>query len=811
MPESSGQFHREAMTNFLKPESKILLFIRSENTCKLPCFSWTPAFAGVTGVEAGVTGVETGVTGVEAGVTGSGGRDDGCGRNTMTLLSELKRRSVFKVGAAYAIVAWLLVQVADVVLPTFSAPGWVMQVFTLFIVLGFPLALLLAWAFDMTPEGIKAAADVKPEENVAYPPGDKLNYAILGFIALSVGFLVVDRFVLEPRTGDIRNSSADGGSTLVSSQVRRYAINLGEFQSLGLSGLDAEIALSPDGSTLAYAANVDGNGAQLYLRHLDTLDTRPISGTQPGRNPFFSPDGDWVGFNQGSGMAMGMGMGMGSNTLKKASVRAGSPQLLSENIGRHFGSSWGNDDSLITSISLGEEGLSATLARIPATGGTPEILVTPAPETQHTWPQVLPGGNEVLFTIMPVNPGENESEGSVAVLSLDTGEFRSLVSAGHYARYIPTGHIVFARTGALWAVPFDLENLNITGTEVPIVEGVNVNSETGSAAYAISDDGLLAYARGGDTLDSPYENWTMVWVDRAGNEESLQSRRVPSDRSSFNNLPRLSPNGNQVAIVTIDDSDADIWVHDVARATFSRVTTDPGDDDSPLWSPDGERIFFRSTRDEGGIYSRAANGTGSAELLLAGEDLSPETFSPEGTQLLYRQGTGVNQDIYHLSLDGNLGSQPLIQTEFGENLSRISPDGQWIAYVSTETGVPQVYVRPFPNIEDGKWQISTGGGMVPFWSHDGQELFFWGFSSDESQLTDSLISVSVQTEPTFSASPPSELFASGFGFAFDTSPDGERFLVVKLTDPSPLETGTTLVFVENWFEELKRLAPADAP
>ena len=375
-------------------------------------------------------------------------------------------------------------------------------------------------------------------------------------------------------------------------------------------------------------------------------------------------------------------------------------------------------------------------------------------------------------------------------------------SDGYNARYAPTGHIVFARSAALWAVPFDLERLEKIGPEVPIVPGVQTDGNRGHTVYAFSDDGLLVYLPGVDVWGATALGRNLVWVDREGREELLDDTPRPYTSA------RLSPDGRQVAVAFDDNGNEDIWVYDLGRASFSRVTTDPGTDNSPLWSLDGNRIYFRSNRDGGGIFRKAVDGTGPVEQILAGAQQTPQSFSPDGAQLVYQQGPLERlQDIRILSLEGDYISRSLIQTEeFSELFGQISPDGQWIAYESDETGLSEIYVRPFPNVEDGKWPIARGS--FPVWSHDGRELFY---RTDEAVMV-----VSVEVGQTFLSEPPEELFAGDYLFrapgkygsvTYDVSADG-RFLMIKGAEQiEQTNEQTTLSVVHNWFEELNRLAP----
>jgi serine/threonine-protein kinase len=729
----------------------------------------------------------------------------------VSFFSELRRRNVFKVGAAYAIVAWLLIQVADVVLPTFNSPAWVMQVFTFFMILGFPITLLMAWAYEMTSEGIKAAADIQPTASLIPATGQRLNYVILGLVVLAVGFLALDRFALAPRATMIEDTrgiamppaSAAGldfrqpGTTLSPRAVRRGYYHLGRTRAIDNTRLNAHVALSRDGRRLAHAANSDGT-LKLYVRELNQLEARAVPGTEGAQYPFFSPDGEWIAYFDDDS----------DHKLKRVAVRGGQPQILADILFAP-GGFWGDDDSIVFSSNTGGV---RSLWRIPATGGTPpESLFAAEPELYgYTQPAALPGGNAILFVRRPGAGGSGLArDGCIAVLSLESGEYRVLIEGAHTPRYVPTGHVVFARAGALWAVPFDAERLEITGPEVPVIDAAQQNDQIGGAAFAFSDDGLLVYLPGGDSSGAlSAELKALVWVDRQGREEPL-----PLEARVYRN-PRLSPDGRSLA-VSVGFLDAtDIYISDLAGGTPSRLTFDSGEESIPLWTPDNQRVVFwaSSPSGAGGLFSRAANGTGQAErLTTSSAKQTPDAFAREGTELVFGAPYSPTSDLHVLSLDGEIDSRTLLPetaTTFEGNAS-ISPNGRWIAYGSDETGDTEIYVRPYPNVDDGRWQISIAGGFEPRWKADGTELFF--------RDGDAVMAVSVETEGVFSRGTPDVLFPDNYwsdGASapnYDVAADG-RFLMMKSAGeseqgPEQALEQTLLVTIENWFEELRRLAP----
>jgi serine/threonine-protein kinase len=725
----------------------------------------------------------------------------------VSILIELRRRNVFKVGAAYAIVAWLLIQIADVILPTFNSPEWVMQVFTFLMILGLPVALLLAWAYEMTPGGVKREGVAESGGRVAPATGQRLNYFIVGVLVLAVGFLVTDQYIFDQLTqanvADTNSSSLPGTneqtrpSASNSIPLRRSVFDAGTTVGLGRAGVSAEVAVSPDGKSIVYSANVDGQGIQLHTRSLDQFESLPIPGTENARQPFFSPDGEWLGFHTGFGPGSVVG-------FEKISVRGGPSQLLTPLTQRAFGASWGPYDTIIFSSTEGGSADHGYLVRIPSAGGEAEVLTTPDPGTSHVWPHILPGGQSVLFTIREINSPPDQ--GTIAILSLDGREYRPLIQGAISARYVPTGHIVFARSETLWAVPFDLDRQEITGDAAPLVEGVHMGN-LGFVPYGISDNGVLSYVRGVD-ITTTDQGRNLIWIDRYGRETPLDV-----DPQLYSTV-RLSPDGTRLAvhIAPVPGEAADVWIYDLTRGTSSRLTFDPANDYFPIWTPDSQSIVFGSSRDGFGLYMKSANGIGSVERLTQSPyPQVPESFSPDGTRLLFRATTESGRDLYLLSMEGERTEKPLLTTSFHEGISAFSPDGRWVAYESNETGRNEIYVRPFPDFDGGKWQVSRDGGRDPVWGPDGAEIFFRTVGGE---IDPGMRVVKVQAQETFLAGVPEVVFSADLNFtfraAYDIAPTGDRFVAMKNpTEGQTTESGaTSIAIVENWFSELQRISPA---
>ena len=475
--------------------------------------------------------------------------------------------------------------------------------------------------------------------------------------------------------------------------------------------------------------------------------------------------------------------------LKKVTFRGGAPITVCELDAMSIrGASWGADDHIVFSLES-----PSGLRRVPASGGIPEMLTTPDSEKgefSHRWPHVLPGGRAVVFTIETKGSFD---EAQIAVQIVETGERRILVDGGTDASYVSTGHLVYARVGSLLAVPFDLSRLAVTGHPVQILDDVVTRPPTGSAFYALSKDGSLAYLRGGPMSAER----KLVWVDREGNAKSL--REGPGAYV----FPRLSPDGSKLA-VTIQASNDDVWIYDLARDTLTRLTVEASEDGWSLaWTPRGDRLTFNSDRAGGmSLFWKPVDGSGLAEQLTTSEYVQfPHSWSPDGNWLVFTEYHPVTKaDLWVLPNEDEQKPQPWLQTPSEEFAARFSPDGRSVAYVSDESGRYEVYVRPFPGPGE-KWQISTQGGVEPVWSRDGQELFY--------RNEDRLMAVDVTVPPAFRAGKPQLLFEgqyqSHLGLPnYDVSTDGQRFVMIQPGQETALRH---INVVLNWSEELKRIVP----
>jgi serine/threonine-protein kinase len=467
----------------------------------------------------------------------------------------------------------------------------------------------------------------------------------------------------------------------------------------------------------------------------------------------------------------------------KASLQGGVPLPICD-AANPRGVAWGDNGTIILANNFGTDGLS----QVPASGGKPQSLTTKYPTTAeeaHRWPQLLPGSRAVLFT----GWSRNLDDSFIAVLRLDTKEKRILIQGGTDARYLPSGHLVYARSGNLLAVPFDADKLQVTGDPIPVGEGAGVSlSYEGNAQFSVSRAGSLVFIPGG--LQG--SNRTLVWMDRNGHEQPLPA--PPRDYIE----PRLSPDGQRIAVV-ISGAEDDIWIYDIARQAMTKFTSGARSL-NPVWTPDGKRIIFRSARAGAlNLFWKPADGSGAEERLTTSQtNQTPTNVSPDGQWLLFRDNAKGGVLMLPLNAEDRK-PQLLIEIPVINGFGgTFSPDGSWVAYSSAESGRDEVYVRPFPS-GAGKLQVSTNGGSQPIWGRT-DEIFY--------READKMMAVQVIPQPTLSVGKPHELFKFPYVATGANVPslgaDG-RFLMLKAGEQE--QSGSQINVVLNWSEELKRRVP----
>lgn len=569
-------------------------------------------------------------------------------------------------------------------------------------------------------------------------------------------------------------------------RVLRFTVDLPEDQIIQ-PGFNPDLALSPDGTHLAFTSFP----GPVFVRQLDSLQNRPLeASTGFGGGPMFSPDGSSLAFISGNAVFSWV------RPFQRAALSGGAAVTLTEYDMFHRGE-WGPDGRLYWTAHY-----PGGIVRIPESGGDVEPVTEldlQAEERSHRFADLLPGGRALIYTTAFAGI-DSYDDARIDLWDLQTRQRKTLIIGGTSAAYSPSGHIVYARAGKLFAVPFDLNRLEVTGSAFEVLEGVLMSRNTGAANFSLSERGDLAYAPG----SAEGGHRTLVWVDRSGNAEPL-----PLPPASYLH-PRISPDGRSLA-VEIEGPNHDVYLYDFSRAVLSKVTTD-GLSHAPVWSPDGQRLAFRSWQAGGmTMWWMPADRSGGPERLEPnGTRQSAVSFSPDGKFLTFdQQDPATRGDAWVLPLEGTHDPQPVARSAFAEGSAKFSSDGRWIAYASNESGRPEVYVQPFPG-PGPKIQISNNGGIDPVWRRSSGELYY--------REGNRMMAVSVTTAADFRASAPRQLWegdysrgmASSCGMPtvssanYDVTADGQRFLMVR--DADQQVASTQVVVVLNWAEELKAMA-----
>ena len=554
----------------------------------------------------------------------------------------------------------------------------------------------------------------------------------------------------------------------------------------------ASAVLSPDGTRIVYVVNEASGSRRLYLRALDQLQAAPLYGTEGGRDPFFSPDGEWIGF-------------FATGALKKISVHGGGAITICE-ASNPRGGSWGEDGSIVF-----EPLATGGLFRISSSGGKAEELTkmdAGGKPTTHRWPQILPGGKAVLFTT--ATELNTFADASLEIVEMPSGARKTVYRGGFYGRYVKSGQLLFEHDGTLFAMPFDLKGLEPTGQGVPVAEQVLMNTDKGSAQFSVSETGLLAYLQGKEGS----RQVSIDWMGKDGKLEPLVKK--PNNIYSI----QFSPDGKRLAMEIYDSSGSNIWTYDMQRDTLTRLTFAGVASAGPVWTRDGQRIAYSMSEngEPSNLYWKRADGAGNAQRLTQSKGVQyAGSWSPDGKTLVFFgwiPGSTTSWDLYTLTIEGDekSGWKPgepklFLGTPATEVLPAFSPDGRWVAYESNESGSYEIYVRPFPG-PGGKWQISSGGGFDPQWSQRTKELFY-----KTSQTNDGRIMVArySATADAFQAEKPvlwseGQFTSRGTVVNFALHPDGKRFAVLKAPEGQAEQQFNKVAFVFNFFEELRRKA-----
>jgi serine/threonine-protein kinase len=550
----------------------------------------------------------------------------------------------------------------------------------------------------------------------------------------------------------------------------RFSLDISEqagVQAVGAGGLMSSIVISPDGRTIVYVGRGDPE-TQIYRRRLDRLDWEPIPGTNDADSPFFSPDGRWLGFRQGS-------------RLRKVDLATGAVVTLTtlDRSSLITGATWSGTDTIYVSL----EAIGG-LFRLPADGG--KLERTPTIDTLGLFwgPVLLPGDRWILAAVQLPTQG---IVNAVVAVSVEAGEVRQLVEGATWAGFLAGGRMVFfLPDGTPVTAPLDPADPRPTTERTPAVETI-ARTPSGTPHLSLARNGTAVFLRGGSA-----EN-TIVFVDRAGREAPILAQaRDYKD-------PRFSPDGRRLAYEILEGNEGDIWIHEFDRATAARLTFG-SENLYPVWTPDGRRVAFTSRRSGiAGLWWKAADGSGDAEELIGGSAIRfPGAFTPDGQTLLYRETAPASGfDIHALPLDGERTPRPVVATSFNESSPMLSPDGHWMAFVSDQSGRNDVYARAFPD-GTSDYQISAGGGTEPVWDPDGRRLYY--------RRGGTLMQATLTLGDRVGVTRRDSLFSGPYlenvrWPEYDIHPDGDRFVFIKLG-----RTAMMPVVVLNWVEDLARQA-----
>jgi len=590
--------------------------------------------------------------------------------------------------------------------------------------------------------------------------------------------------------------------------VARYSTTLGASGALDGIRFRTEAALSPDGASLVFRNPLTGPG-QLYIKRRDEVSAQPLAGTEGGSGPFFSPDGAWIAF-------------VADGQLRRVPSTGGASIKLADSIHPLYNQGvWLEDGSIFY-----YDVLTRTLRRLRSGEATSQVIASPASlgGRYPSWPTALPDARGILFTAHLTNCVGPVSCRPFRVYVYDARRdtIRALFDDAIGAWHVPTGHVLYlTSSGTLMAVPWDNAALVPRGRPVPILDGIQ------APGFMVSAEGTAWYLLGRpEFAPGPVPNAAVVWVDRSGHVEPVDPSWQVNTGGNYAAADSsvdaswglaLSPDGRRIATTLLTNLGTDIWIKQLPTGPVSRLTLYSGADQAPAWTPDGRAITFLSDRpvppdtmrhaNRFGLWEQAADGTGEPRLLWRTDAVTDGFRSPDGRWIVLgatgsagRSGVG---DILAAQLGVDSAARRMVATAYDETGAALSPDSRWLAYVSNEQGENEVFVRPFPDVNGGKWQMSSGGGSAPVWAHNGRELFYVGGGS--------MKVVTIHPGPPFSAEPPRVLFAipdrvrvgSPVGGTFAITPDDQRFLMVRDHSWEEMAGTPAMVVVENFFDELR--------
>jgi len=656
----------------------------------------------------------------------------------------------------------LLVEVVVTVEDPLNLPGWFDTFVIVILAIGFPVALVLSWAFDITPDGIRPASR---DASASVPQHSFLALSQVLVLA-AVGFLVANQFLWQP--GETLRAGPDG--------VVRYQYNLKDAERLvPIRGVSLDV--SADGRRIVYVGHDDEDGKQLWIRERNAAHGRPLPGTEDALQPFFSPDAEAVAYVSDNGQLRVVSLA--SNELRT---------LVDEGL-RFVGGDWSDSDHIYFTTAEG-------LMRVSAKGGIAELVVAHNDDNQdelgYGWPDVIETANKIAFVI-----ARNHEPYQIALADLRSGE-REVLFEGTLARFVDPDLLIHARgDGALQATRLNLETGSTAGETVLLGSFLRL----GTPDMALSANGRFVYAT------RPQLTLEVVWVDRDGSWSSVD----PDDPILSMRYAALSPDNSMLALSSRDrpfGDDGQVWVKHLPGGPLAKLTYDGNVNMRPAWHPDGRSVLFISDRgDNRDIWIKRADGAAEAERLVDyALDVDEALYSSDGRWLVHRRGSqNGTRDIMAIRPEHNTELWPLLDSEFDEAAPALSPDDRWLAYVSFREGMIDVYVRPFP-ASDQEVQISSGGGTEPVWSPSTRELFYRDGNGN-------LVSVQYGDGDTFVVESRTVLFDASaysgnpFHPTYDVAQDAQRFVMVRLSDSISLDEDLNVV--ENWLDEVALALPAN--
>jgi Tol biopolymer transport system component len=692
---------------------------------------------------------------------------------------ELKRRKVIHVIIVYASAAFVIIELVNNVYETLRLPEWTPAFALIIVAIGFPLALVFSWIFDVTPQGLERT---KPVEDLPVDSFEKshpvskrnqnlgriINWSFLGLLVIMMGVYLITKSNVNPDASDIVKFST---ILPANEYLDCYKYNSG-----------SAVAISPDGSQIVFVAVRNGI-SYLMLRRLDHIEVTRMTGTEGASSPFFSRNGEWIGF-------------FADGYLKKVPTLGGAPVTVCETRAGNDGC-WIDDNRIIFADSY-----KRCLMLVPSKGGSPKQITTSIKfiqgkiEQQHTRPQVLPGGDKILFTVL-----NSLDDVKIEVVSIETGERWNLIDQACNGIYLNSGHLIYCWKGDLMAVPFDSKRLEVTGNPVLIIDGVLMDFNS-RAHISVSEGGTLVYIPG-DIIEPDDK---LEILDISGEHRVLD---LPVGRYQS---PRFSPDGKRILINYLQ-ANSSCWIYELDRGTFNRFTEKEYTAFWPIWTPDGKKVAYNSNSHGGSalnLYLKETDGNDAAERLSESDyHQQPKSWTPDGNSLIFQEGihpeTGI--DILLLQMDTK-EIRPLLNSSANESHPNLSRDGNWLAYVSDQSGKEDVFVCSFPDLSHTQ-QVSVSGGVEPLWSPECDKLYFRDITGNKLMV----VSILGNNEGILNFSKPQLVMEGNFkhssgpwGRNYDLSPDGKEWIFIMEERVDSLTNQVNIIL--NWQQELSELVPA---